>query len=148
MTVNFNEILSKPAESAERPPVCPNGSYIMGVEKYETGESAQKKTPFIRFHLKPSQPMEDVDAEAFAAFGGTEKLAKVKFTKDFYLTDDALWRLRDFLENVVKVDLTNGRSFNDAIPDCINAQLVGVVLHKLSQDNSTTYAQLDKVIAA
>src|SRR5262245_54045316 len=93
----FGSILDKPSASVERPKPMPVGTYlwiVQGLPRYD--KSSVKKTEFVEFTLRPLQASEDVDLEALDAVGGLDG----KSTKaTYYLTEDAVWRLKDFLDN-------------------------------------------------
>lgn len=124
MSTNFASILSKPIETAERPKPYPIGTYVCRIEKHEFGESSQKKTPYVRFFYRPLEARDDVDADALNEMGGINNEKPRLLRDDFYLTEEALYRLREFLEE--KVGLTiSGRSFSEVIPETTN-QMLGV----------------------
>lgn len=112
---DFSKLLQKPVTSAERPKPKAAGTYLGVVSKYEFGESQQKKTPYVRYHISSVAPGPEVDMEENARNG--IDLAKWSPYKDYFLTDDALYRLREFIESCgISVD---GRSFNETIPEVV-----------------------------
>lgn len=114
MAVNFSSLLEKPVTSAERPKPKPPGTYTGTTKAFVFGESQKKKTPYVRFTVANVQPGPDVDASALEEVGDLNKWSP---SEDFYLTDDSLYRLREFLESCdVKVE---GRSFKETIPEAV-----------------------------
>jgi len=133
MAVDFSNLLTKPVDTIERPPVLPAGHYFGSVAKYEFGESSQKKTPYLRVHVQLHSPDADIDPESIAKID----LSKRTLRSDFFLTEDALYRLKDFLISCeVK---TEGRTLNEVIPEIINAQVKAQVTITPSQDGSDFY---------
>ena len=131
--VNFAELLGVQVESAERPRLFPAGHYDSVITGHEMGTSAQKGTPFVRFNIKLLSPGEDVDADLFEQAGGIAALNERKtIPLDFYLTKDALYRLREFLENTAGMECS-GRNFDVVIPETTNAQIVVVIAHRAGQ---------------
>ena len=124
MTTNFGELLSaKPAE-AEKPKPLPAGPYLCLVQKYEMGESREKKTPFVRFTFKPLQARDGVDPEQLSAVGD---FSERTLRKDFYLTKDAMWRFADFLQDRgLKIDVGQ-RTYAMVLPETAGKQIVAVV---------------------
>lgn len=129
--VDFTNLLEKKVDDVEAPALLPQGSYLMTIAQYHTGESAQKKTPYVEFDLKISAPVEVEDQEA---------LSKVKNLQDktlkaqFYLSEDSLFRLKDFL---TKTGLpVEGRSFNEILSEIAGAQVTGIVSHRVNPNNS------------
>jgi hypothetical protein len=125
---DFSKLLQKPVTSAERPKPKAPGTYHGVVSKYEYGESQQKKTPYVRFHLGSIAPGPEVDVEENARNG--IDLSKWAPVKDFFLTDDALYRLREFLESC-KIPV-EGRSFNETIPEAIGQAIQFEVVNTTS----------------
>lgn len=129
--VDFTSLLEKRLDDVEAPALLPQGSYIMTIAGYRTGESAKKKTPYVEFDLKISSAMDDVDQE---------ELAKVKNLQDktlktqFYLNEDALFRLKDFCKKTGVP--TEGRSFTEILSEIAGAQLIGIVNHRVNPENT------------
>lgn len=95
---DFNALLSKPAESFERPKPLPEGEYVALIGKREFGNAKnEKKTPFVRFTLQLQEALPSVDEEALALSLGDKSLTEKTMTYDLYLVPDALWRLGQFL---------------------------------------------------
>lgn len=113
MAVDFKGMLTKPVGTAERPKSKPDGTYNGVVEGFRFDVSKIKKTPFVRFTMGNVSPGADVNQEELAE--AKIDLSKWKPTIDFYLTDDALFRLQDVIEKIVPN--SQGRSFNETIPE-------------------------------
>lgn len=117
---DFSKLLQKSVTSAERPKPKAPGSYNAVVKGHEFGESAQKKTPYVRFHLNNVSPGPEVDQQENIANG--IDLTKWTPYKDYFLTDDALYRLREFIESCgISVE---GRSFNETIPEVVGKPVI------------------------
>lgn len=129
--VDFTSLLEKRLDDVEAPALLPQGSYVMTIAGYRTGESAKKKTPYVEFDLKISSAMDDVDQE---------ELAKVKNLQDktlktqFYLNEDALFRLKDFCKKTGVP--TEGKSFTEILSEIAGAQLIGIVNHRVNPENT------------
>ena len=125
---DFSTILSKPVTSAERPKPKAPGGYFGVVAKYELGESSQKKTPYVRYHLNQVSPGPEVDQEMNTQNG--IDLSKYTPYFDYYLTDSAIFRLREFLESCgIPVD---GRTFNETIPEAVGKPVLFEVENQTS----------------
>lgn len=142
--VDFTNLLEKKIDDVEAPVLLPQGTYLMTIAQYKTGESAQKKTPYVEFELKVVSPVEVEDQES---------LAKVKNLQDktlktqFYLSEDALFRLKDFL---TKTGLpVEGRSFNEILSEIAGAQVVGIVSHRVNPNNTEqVFAEVRNFLSA
>lgn len=134
----LNDLLSKPAEAYVPPPTLPVGTYDFAIVKHELGESSQKKTPFVRYHLRPVSPHEDVDAEALSAYGPFNKELRL----DFYITEEALFRLNEFLG---KLNLNIKLPLSELIPSAVGLSVTAVVSHRNGNDNRP-YAEINQVV--
>lgn len=140
---NFAALLEKPATDVERPKALPAGTYLCVVKGLpENGESSQKKTPFVRFNLQPLAAQEDVDAEALKEMGGLEG----KTIRDtYYVTEDALYRLKEFLEHLgVEPD---DKSIAQMISEAPGCQVLVSIRHRASQDGENVFAEVAKTAA-
>lgn len=141
--VDFTSLLSKSASDVEKPEPIPAGAYDMAIVGFTTGESAQKKTPYVEIEHKIISPREDVDMEAYA---------KVKNPQDrslktqFYITEDSLFRLKDYLEKAGFE--TQGRQFLEMLNEIAGHQIVGIVTHRMSQDGESVFSELKKFLKA
>jgi hypothetical protein len=92
--VNFNALLDKQADDIKPPQPLPLGTYLFIVQKKEYGVSSQKKTPYLRVYLKPMQAEADVDPVQLQELD----LEKMTLRDEFYLTEAAMYRLKEFVE--------------------------------------------------
>ncbi len=137
---NFDDILSRPASEVERPKPLPQGSYlciVKGLPRHD--KSSKKLTPFVEFTLQPTAAGEDVDEEDLAAMGG---IANKTIRATYYKTEDALWRLTDFLEHC-GIDL-EGKSISQAIDETPNCEVIAFIKHRASEDGQSIFAELAK----
>ena len=131
-TVDFRTLLQTPMDTIEKPKPLPAGTYHGVVSRHEFGESSQKRTPYVRFHLQPTSAADDVDP---AGLEGID-LSKKALRRDYFLTADALYRLKGFLDSIGVS--TTGRSLGEAIPDSTNARVLMQVTQRAA-DNGDLY---------
>lgn len=130
MAVDFSTLLSKPADEVKRPPALPAGSYFGVIEKHAFDESREKKTPYVSYTVKlTGEYGDDVDAEGVEGID----IAKRTMRKDFYLTEDALWRLKEFIESCGVPSV--GRSLGEIIPEVVNCRVLCEVSSQLDRRN-------------
>jgi len=129
--VDFTSLLDKRLDDVEAPALLPQGSYIMTIAGYRTGESAKKKTPYVEFDLKISSAMDDVDQEELAQ---VKNLQDKTLKTQFYLIEDALFRLKDFCKKTGVS--TEGKSFTEILSEIAGAQLIGIVNHRVNPENT------------
>ncbi len=140
--VNLSELLQVQVESVERPPTFPVGPYNAIVMSHELGKSSQKGTPFCRFFIKLLNPHEGVDEDLFDEAGGMEKLLTRKEMRlDFYLTPDAMYRLREFLEDTCQLSCS-GRNFDVVIPEANNTEITIEIGHQAGQKEGEVFMQI------
>lgn len=140
MTTMLKDLLAKPAEGFERPPTLPAGTYTFVISSHKFGESAKKKTPYVQYELTPMTAEADVDVDALAAYGS---LQKRKMPMDFYLTEDAVFRLTEFHE---KLGHNTKLALSEIIPQAVNKIVRGVISHTIATDGKTTYANISDIL--
>lgn len=142
---NFQSILSDSPTEVLRPPMTPIGTYLCVVGDWESGQSSQKKTPFIKFNLKPIAPMQDVDEDALKEIGGLEGK---RLSITFYITDEAVFMLDQFHENC-GIDLGDGTSRAARNDEVRNAQVLATVEHEIDRNNpERTYVRVNRTAKA
>lgn len=144
-TPNFESILDMPAADVERPKPLPAGTYDCIVKGlFETGESAQKKTPFVRFTYAITAAGEDVDEDELAEIGG---IADKTIKDTYYTTPEALFRLTDTLD-AMGIEMDDGKTVRQALSETPNASLRIVVGHRASPDGEQIFAEVKKTLKA
>lgn len=144
----FADILDKPATEIDRPKPLPVGTYlwtIQGMPRYD--KSKEKQTPFYEFTVKCSGAADDVDEEALnewatRANGEKRKLTEYTTKLTFYITEDSLYRLQEFLSHC-GLD-GEGKSTRQLIDETPNAQFLGVITHSPSRDGTSVYANISR----
>lgn len=125
---DFESLLSMNADEVERPKPRPAGHYIALITGHEFGESSKKKTPYVRYAVKLMEALSDVDEEMLEEAGGFED---AKMSVDFYVTENSLFRLKEFLADHVGLEMDN-RPLKEGIPEAVNNQVGVVVEHEIS----------------
>lgn len=143
-SATFDAILDTPATEVERPKPLPVGTYdtvIKGMPEH--GESAQKKTPFVRFTHQIVAAHEDVDAAELEAMGG---IADKTIRNTYYTTPTSLYRLTDFLE-ALGLDM-EGKSIRQLLDETPNAEVRILVAHSTSDDGQSSFAEVKRAFRA
>lgn len=126
MTTNLADILSTPASDAVAPPPFPEGGYhcvVAGLP--EQIESSEKKTPGLRFTLKPIGVDEDVDEDELEEIGGIEGKT---IRNDVWVTPASAFMLREFLE-ACGIE-SEGKSLSEMVDECPNKEVWVFIKHK------------------
>lgn len=126
---DFSQLLKKPAGEAKRPPALPAGTYPGIVSGQEQGDSNRNKTPYVRFQVRLTGPADDVSQDELADID----LAKRQMRRDYYLTDDALWRLDEFIKSCGIP--TEGRTYEEVLPEVIGQTVLVSVEQYLGTNN-------------
>ena len=113
--VDFSALLKKPSGEAKKPEALPEDIYPGIIKSFELGDANKNKTPYVRFHLALNgEGLGEGSYDNLAAAG--IDLAKRQFRRDFYLTEDALWRLDDLLKGL---GIEPGKSYEEALPEAV-----------------------------
>jgi hypothetical protein len=137
---SFEEILKKPVSEIKSPQAYPVGTYHCLVDgPPEPGKSSQKGTPQLRFKFKILAPWKGVDAAQAA-----EQQVVGKFiTNDYYITDDAAYRLVEMLD-ALGIDMEDGaKPLDQAIAEAPGKQVLVTLKHELSQDGKRVFHRLE-----
>ena len=152
---DFTSVLDSPASEAIRPRPLPQGTYvcmIRGMPRYD--KSTKKGTDFAEFTLQIMEACEDVDQEVLKETL-TKADGEVTALKDFrplrltfYLTEDAKYRLPEFLDRDLGIPLLDEdgkkRSYREANEDAPGKMVLAHVKHTPSPDGETMYANIDR----
>ena len=146
---DFKSILDMPASEVERPKPLPQGTYQCVVDgPHREGKSSQKGTDFVEFSLKPMAALGDVDEEALATAltskdGSVKALSDKRIRATFYITPDSTFRLTDFLEKDLQIDLED-KSVGQALSEAPNREVLAYLKHVPTNDGTGFFAQLGR----
>ena len=143
-TPHFASILDESPTEVNAPPPLPEGTYLCVVGQGEEGVSSKKKTPLIKFPLRPIAALDDVDEELLQEVGGLEGKS---LSITHYLTPDAVFMLDQFHEHC-GIDLTDAASRRMRNQEVVNSQVLAVVTHRMSEDNKRAFAEVKRTALA
>lgn len=143
--MSFKDLLDMPLDQVEKPPLIPQGSYDSVVSGVEKVTSSQKKTDGMRVKVRLNSPREDVDAELLQDPKIVERINKFEGGQDFWITADALHRLKEFLEAILGDD-ANGKSVSQCLAILQDRPCIAVIKHLPNKDNSDMFAIVDKLL--
>lgn len=137
---NFNSLLSAPTDQFQKPKPLPAGTYKGIVKKHEFDQSREKKTPFVRFDIQPTEAMQDVAPDDLAGVELNKKLLRATY----YLTPDASYRVVELAKSLGYQ--TEGRSLGEVILDISsNSEVLLDVTQRTSTDGEEIYNDVQKV---
>jgi len=126
--VDFSHLLKKPAGEAKKPEAIGIGNYLGMLRSFEFGETQNEaRNPFVRFQTGLVSWPEDFTEEDKLQNGKPVDLSKRALRKDFYLTEDALYRLDLFLRSM-GISLA-GRSYEECIAEAVGKMVTVEVQH-------------------
>lgn len=150
-TPNFASILDESPTEVARPKSLPTGTYTFIVGRWETGESSQKKTPFVRFQMRPIEAGDDVDeAELQAALtmpdGTVQDLQSKTMSHTLYTSPNAVFMLDQFHEHC-GMDLSEPMSRKLRNDEVLNCQVRGYVAPRDSNNpDAPIYAEIKRTL--
>ena len=140
---SFTALLKTPAEEAVKPPPLPVGTYQATIVGFLFDKSRNKKTPFVRFEWAIQAPGEDVTLEDLEGVKWQGK----KLSQDFYITSDAVYRLKDFFESL-GTDIA-GKTLEELIQASKGTPGLLSIIHRSGNDpeSEDVYVEIDDVAA-
>jgi len=143
--VDFTSLLKKPAGEAKKPPALDAGDYPAVIKSYELGDQNKNKTPYVRFQVGLTGWPDGAEPQTNAS-GEVIDLAAKQLRRDYYLTEDALWRLDDFLR-AIGIE-PEGRTYDEVLPETVGTQVTAEVQQYLNQTNNDVGNQIGALRAA
>jgi len=140
--VDSRTLLQKPADEIKRPPVLPAGTYHGIVKSYEFKKSKEKQTPYVEVILGLQAPGDGIDPETVIGIDFSKK----QLRKSYFLTEDAIYRLKEFLESCGHP--TTSRTLGEVIPEMVNSPVLIEVTQRNSQDGSEIFNDAGNVKGA
>lgn len=133
----FGSILDKRVEDIKEPVTMPTGSYVFtihGLPRYD--KSSKKQTEFVEFTCNYVEALDDVDQDQLAAAGG---FAGKQTKLTFYLTEEAAYRLKDFLAHL---KIEEQETLRPMIEEATGRSFIGTIRHEPSQDGTRMFARI------
>ena len=138
---DFDAILNTKMDDIEKPRPLPSGTYTFIISDYETGESINKGTPFIRFKCSPVSAGADVDAAELQGISLTNR----KLSLTFWMTDDSKHRFKSFLSD--RGISTTGQTIKSLLPATKGVTFTGFVVQQINEKTGDVFNNIDRVIA-
>lgn len=138
--INMQELLKKPAGKAVKIPPLPIGNFQGKIKSYEYRKApSEDKSPAVRFGLVPTGWPENITEDEKSYLDGegvshVVDLTKKSLRRDFYLSDNALVYLDEFLRSC-GLDLST-MTYEEAIPKVVGRDVVFEVKQYVNQTTS------------
>lgn len=152
-TPTFESVLDTPSSEISRPRPLPQGTYVCMVKGLpRIDKSTKKGTEFSEFTLQVMESCDDVDPDELKlslskASGDIIPLRERSLRVTMWHTEDALWRLKKFLDDLMipdEDDAGEPRTIRDRMQDVPGKMVYAHVKHSPSDDGETMYANVDK----
>lgn len=147
---SFGSILDRAPSEIEKPKPLPQGSYTtLLVGQPRIDKSTKKQTEYREFTHKILSAGDDVDEDDLKAYlNGPEgsvpkKLTDITMKSTYYITESAVWRLKEFLEHC-GIDMDAVESLNEALDETPGKQVGIFIGHEASQDGTSVFARIGK----
>lgn len=134
---SFSDILTKSAETIERPPLGPRGTYVMVVSgRFKKTDRKGYEVIDIPMHaVRPGA--DDVDVEELGKFGDPKNIM-VRKSFLFPTDDEAGFRqtefnMKEFLTKHLGQD--EGLTMKELLEGAVNKQCLGVIDYRPNQEN-------------
>lgn len=135
---DFTSLLHKDMEEIKKPPAWPTGMYPGRILRYEPGESSQKKTPYMRFTAGVTGFPENLDASETAGLD----LEGKTFRCDYYLTEDALFRLKDLMAGLGFTGF-----LDEALPQSVGSEVLIDLTQELNQQTNEIFNRVNRLLS-
>lgn len=120
---DFTQLLKRPLNDIKRPDNLPPGTYHGTILNYEVQENQNTKNTYVRFNCRITGPGDDIPVEMLQRADGTQiDVSKKRVHSDFYLTDDAYYRIVEALQSM-GIDTTD-RDLSQTLPETLNQQVL------------------------
>jgi hypothetical protein len=149
---DFSQFLRRTSGEAKKPPILPAGDYPGLIKSFKVDDDNKNRTVFVRFQLAYTDwPAGAPDSwEQFnKELGKSEMisrsdvdLAKRQPRKDYYMTDDALWRLDEALKSI---GLELGPPYEELFPQAVGLPVLISVSQGLNTATDEVFNQVDKI---
>lgn len=150
MALDLSHLLRKPAGQATKPQALPMGDYSGIIKSFEYGDNNQNKTPYVRFQLGLLDWPEAVPQDERGQNGPDGEfhptdLSKRSLRRDYYLTEDAFWRLDELIKACgISPD---GSNYEELIPRLVGTRVTVEVQQYVNQKTSEIGNQVGRLIS-
>lgn len=129
---NFSSVLDTPVSTVEKPKPFPVGGLIVQIGQFKEVEIGKNKTPALDFESVIRDTMPDVDRS------GHPDIIGKPYRLRFFLTEESKWRLRDFLENSLRISV-EGKTFKQMLAEAPTRLCIVQNKHRAADDGSAIF---------
>lgn len=150
MALDLSSLLKRPANAAMKPQPLPIGDYPGIIKSFAYDDKNKNNTPYVRFQLglldwpESVSPEERGQKDPQGNFVPTD-LSKRNLRADFYLTEDAFYRLTEFCKSC---GLDEGQEYDVLIPQLVGQRVTVTVQQGVNQQTSEIFNNVAKVFGS
>lgn len=147
MALDLSSLLKRPANAALKPQALPIGDYPGIIKSFAFDDKNRNNTPYVRFQLGLLDWPESVSQEERGQTGPDgvfvlTDLSKRNMRTDFYLTEDAFYRLTDLCKSC---GLDAGQEYDVLIPQLVGQRVTVTIQQDVNQQTSEIFNKVAKV---
>lgn len=147
MALDLSSLLKRPANAAVKPQALPMGDYKGIVKSFSYDDKNRNNTPYVRLQLGLIEwPADATEADRSQLDGQGNSvpvdLSKRNLRVDFFLTDDAFYRLTDFIKSC---GLPAGQNYDELIPQLVGQRVNIFVKQEVNQQTSEIFNTVGKI---
>lgn len=132
---DLQSLLAMPSDSIKPPVNLPVGGYVgRAIQREFDKAKNEKQTPIVRYTIQFDEPLPDVDETELAAALEVKSLAENTQRLEFWLTPEAVYRLKEWAENHCKVD-TSGMNLAEIIEAALGQPFVSMLGQQPNKKN-------------
>ena len=128
--VDFSTLLRKPAGEAKKPKALPAGVYEGIIKTWQVGDQNKNRTPYVRFTCALTSWPADLDESNREGLDLTKRQPR----QDYFLTDDALFRLDELIRSC-GID-PSGRQYEDVLPELVGQTVQLEIVQYINQQTN------------
>jgi hypothetical protein len=140
---DLSHLLGKKTNEIEKPKPMPIGHYSFVTKSFQIVESAKKKTPGVEYLCNMVEPKDDVDEELLTAVKNPNQ-KDMKLT--FWLTEDSLFRLKDFLTVLGITNEDDDRTLEEILPESVGQTFISAIKHETMEGQEDPFAKINDMI--
>jgi hypothetical protein len=136
--MTFQEILDKRSADIKQLKPLPQGTYRAIVNGHPTfNPVGANQTSAVNFKLTGFVPVSYIDPDVMAEYGN---IAERELTLNLFLTEAAMWRLKQFLDHL---GIEEGdRTLRERIAEAPNRAVIVTITHKMNPNSDQIFANI------
>jgi hypothetical protein len=142
--MTFEEILDKRSSDIRQLKALPQGTYRAIVKGCPTfNPVGANQTPAVNFKLTGFVPVGYIDPDVLAE---CENIADRELTLNLFLTEAAMWRLKQFLDHL---GIEEGdRTLRERLADAPNRPVIVTITHSTGRNSEQIFANVTSIAKA